>query len=235
MINYFTFNGKSSLDFGIYVTGRYPYNTAEKDYTTVSVPGRNGDLFIFNNYKNVALSYPAIIMPSEDYRQNTIDIRNWLMAKDGYLQLEDTYNPDEIRLATYSGSVSFETYLFKAGSTTLSFSCKPQRYLKTGQEPITITTSGSTITNPTEFEASPLIIVYGYGAFKINDTEVSISVSTYEHVDIDCEAMICYNKDVNLNNYLVIGDFPTLKPGDNTITFDSTITKMEITPRWWRI
>ncbi|MDO4378810.1 MAG: phage tail family protein [Erysipelotrichia bacterium] len=234
MKNYFKFNDISSLDMGVLPTGKGVFGSAEKDYKSFSVPGRNGDLLIFNRYKNVDVTYPAIVI-GNDYKKLASDLRAWLLAENGYLKLEDTYNPDEIRLAAYSGPIDLNTILLQAGSLNISFNCKPERYLKSGQQAVEITESGSTIVNPTSFEARPLLVIFGYGSFKINDVQTSISVSTYEHVNIDCDAMICYNGNVNLNQYLVIGDFPTLKAGENTIEFDSTITKIQITPRWWRV
>ena len=50
------------------------------------------------------------------------------------------------------------------GRTTIEFNCKPQRFLNIGDTAQTISTSGGTITNPTAFNAKPLITVYGSGA-----------------------------------------------------------------------
>lgn len=56
------FNGKSLADFGVHVNGTDVFNGPEKDVENVEVPGRNGDLHIFNGrYKNVELKYHAFI------------------------------------------------------------------------------------------------------------------------------------------------------------------------------
>ena len=76
-INSITFNGQNSLDYGLYVSGNQTFNSAEKDYSKVSVPGRSGDLLVFNNrYKNVSLNYNAILI--ENYEENAERVRAWL-------------------------------------------------------------------------------------------------------------------------------------------------------------
>lgn len=55
---------------------------------------------------------------------------------------------------------------------------------------------------------------------------------------IDCDLGECYKIEngtiIDLNRYIDLGsDLPKLAPGANEITFDNTITKLEIVPRWW--
>lgn len=127
-----TFNGKNSLEFSLYVSGDKTFNSPEKDYTKVSVPGRSGDLVISNNrYKNVNVVYAGIII--DDYSNNVEKIRDWLLSPNGYCRLEDTYHPDEFRLAYFSGPIDFDTLLLEAGSVSLTFDCKPQRFLKSAE------------------------------------------------------------------------------------------------------
>ena len=41
---------------------------------------------------------------------------------------------------------------------------------------------------------------------------------------------------VSVNDSLTIpAELPVLVPAANTITYDNTITKLEVVPRWWRI
>ena len=48
--------------------------------------------------------------------------------------------------------------------------------------------------------------------------------------------MDCYHGTENANDSVSIReiDFPTLRPGSNSITYSNTITELKITPRWWR-
>lgn len=62
----------------------------------------------------------------------------------------------------------------------------------------------------------------------------------YEYVVIDCDIGEAYAVDsdgyVSLNKWVNFGsDLPTLGPGQNKITFDNTVTSLQIKPRWWKV
>lgn len=57
---------------------------------------------------------------------------------------------------------------------------------------------------------------------------------------IDCEIGEAYKivngNPVSLNNVVTIGGkLPELSPGNNSVTYDGTITELKTTPRWWKI
>lgn len=93
------------------------------------------------------------------------------------------------------------------------------------------------LVNPTLFEARPLIRVYGYGTLTIGDMTVTVALSQYAYIDIDSEMMDCYHEDDNANGYVSFstGDFPTLPAGTTALSYTNTITKVEVTPHWWRL
>ena len=233
----FIYNGISSAEYGVLINGAKRYKTAERDFENVSVPGMNGDLTFDNGrFKNVTIEYTncGIVRNFEDSFREFVDgILSGSMT--GYKRLEDTYNSDEFRLAKLMGEVDPEMFISrKAGSFNLSFDCKPQRFLKNGENPVTLTSSGS-ITNPTHFKATPLIRVYGTGRLTIGAKTLEVFQNA-TYTDIDCDLMNCYCDDVNLNRYVSVtgNDFPVLEPGANIIQLTG-ISRILITPRWWRI
>ena len=239
MITYFTFAGKSSRDFKVYIGGQGTYNAPARVYTAYEVPGRSGDLFVDEKrYENIDVSYPAFIY--QDMRNNLESFRNFLLSQVGYQRLEDTYHPDEYRMAVYKDGLEVGIDpRHEFTSFELTFNCKPQRFLKSGDQVVTLTSSGS-IFNPTMFESKPIIRVYGDGQLGIGSNTITISPysgSAGRHIDIDCELMDCrygtinYNANVTMTGY----DFPTLKPGTNNFTLGNGITKIDITPRWWKL
>jgi len=57
---------------------------------------------------------------------------------------------------------------------------------------------------------------------------------------IDCAAGEAYREDdgiyTSLNSFIDLGsDLPVLDAGANEITFDSTITELIVTPKWWKL
>ena len=240
------FNGKSLADFGVHVSGGGTFNSPEKDYETVEIPGRNGNLHIFNErFKNVDLTYKAFIAGDgyisggkrNDFANLMRSFRAWMLHSNGYQKLEDTYHLDEYRKALFKGPIETEAILLQAGEFDLTFNCMPQRFLKSGDEIFTFTKSAS-LDNPTLFDAKSLVRVYGHGTLAINDRIIQIATNyPYSYLDIDCEIQDAYYGTTNCNKYitLVDGEFFKLEPGENTINLGSGITRIDVTPRWWTI
>lgn len=231
MRQWLTFNGKSSKDFGVYISGLNTYNAPERDVEVLSIPGKNGDLTIDNGrYKNITVSYPAFIY--DQFDQNIEGLRNYLLSQSGYKRLEDTYHPEEFRLGRFRGEFSAKVVdWLEAGEFDLEFDCYPQRFLKSGEQPLTFTAAGS-IHNE-YMPSKPLIRAYGTGSFTISGVSVQITTAN-EYTDIDCELMEAYKGSTNCNGNIVLtnGTFPVLNQGDNSVGI-SGLTRIEITPRWW--
>ena len=177
--------------------------------------------------------YPAFIYTN--FKVNVAGLRSFLLSRVGYKRLIDSYHPDEFRLGYYSSGLDAEmTSKLDAGQFDLTFNCKPQRFLVSGETPITFTGSG-TINNPTLFNAQPLIRVYGTGSITVNGVTITISEAD-GYTDIDCEIMEAYKGTV-LKNYAISldsTDFPVLSAGVNEITLNG-VTSAIITPRWWTL
>lgn len=230
MRQWLTFDGVSSKDFGVYINGNQTYNSPARSREVINVPGRNGALIIDNGrYENVDLAYHAFIY--RDFDVNVEGLRNFLLSRTAYKRLEDTYHPNEYRMGVYKGDFGVDVVEWlEAGEFDLVFDCKPQRFLKNGEDVVEYSANGH-ILNETEQIAKPLLRVYGTGQFAINGDYMTISAANV-YTDIDCELMDAYKGTTNCNGN-VSGTFPKLQPGDNSITLTGNITKIEITPRWW--
>lgn len=232
--NYLVFDGKSSRDYGVWISGGGTFNAPKRDVQTVSVPGRNGDLTFDNGrYSNISITYPAFI--SRQFNPRIDEFREFICSKVGYKRLEDTYHPDEFRMGMYAGGLTVSTSARNlAGTFNLTFNCKPQRWLKDGELPQTYAKNG-VIFNPTLYPARPLIRAYGTGTFSING--VSVQITTADgYTDIDCDSMDAYKGTTNCNGNIVLayGEFPQLNPGKNTIVLTG-LPSIVITPRWWKL
>ena len=244
MREHLTVDGKDLADFGVYISGDGTFSAPEKDYDWYDVPSRNGAVLGYERrLKNISVSYDCGIYTNFD--TNISDLRNYLLSRNGLVRISDTYHTGEYRMGIYAGSFdpTVERTL-DAGRFTLTFDCLPQRWLTTGETAITISGGGGTITNPTRFDAKPLVNVRGYGNLTINGTSIVIDNYGGTDLTIDCETMNCYNGTGTQTEYvafvknLIYGvDAPVLSPGSNTITNSSTstLTSVIITPRWWEV
>jgi phage-related protein len=134
---YIVFNGKKSSDFGVWASGSQIFETPAKRVERISVPGRNGDLVIEDgSFENVELTFKDCFIPN-NFAENFSNFKSFLNRQKGYQRLELSWLPDEYRLATFADSISPTIKNWDGrGKFDITFNCKPQRFLKSGEEPI---------------------------------------------------------------------------------------------------
>ena len=177
IIKKFKFDNVDSSTYGIGITGEAVYNSPERDVEMISIPGRNGEYALDRGrFNNIEITYPAGMGDSDQttFASRISGLRNALASKVGYKRLEDEYNPDEFRMAIYQRGLEVSpAHYSQAGEFDITFNCKPQRFLKSGETAVSVANNGS-INNPTLFESRPLLEVKGYGAISINDDSIAI-------------------------------------------------------------
>ena len=131
-----TFDGINSLDYGIYITGEAVYNAPERVVEMVEIPGRNGALAIDQGYfENIEVSYPCgcFAETQAEFAEKVSAFRNAIGSRYSYKRLTDEYNTDEYRLGLYKSGLEVSAVRYgTAGQFTITFDCKPQRFLLDG-------------------------------------------------------------------------------------------------------
>lgn len=231
MRNYVYFANKNLDEYNTFVTNAGVYSAPARNYDSIPVAGRNGNLLFENNkFENVEQSYPIIIL--NGFNENYAALKSFLLSQRGYCRLSDTFYPDEFYMATFKQFDSIKQSFLDGdmGSCILIFERKPQRYLKSGEKRLEMTAAGN-IKNPTKFTSLPLIRTYGSGTLTIGDVSIAIS-TTQNYLDIDCELQEVLQTGGNLEVTLTNGEFPSLESGINEISFTG-LSKIEIVPRWY--
>lgn len=171
------FGGVDSSDYGIYISGEAVYNAPQRAVEFVDVPGRNGAIAIDQGrFNNITVTYPSGTFgkTQEEFREAVSNFRNAIMSLRGYQKLEDTYHPEEYRIAVYvSGLEVSPTNYGHAGEFDITFECKPQRWLACGDYPIPVN-SGQFMDNPTPFESNPILLSSGYGMINFNGFSIGL-------------------------------------------------------------
>lgn len=136
---YFVYNGKNSLDFGIHVYDPQILNTPQKRREIIEVPGRNGDIIIEDgSYENVTVTFKNCFIIN-DFAENFKAFKDFMCSQKGYKRLEISWLPDEYRMAMFEGNVTPVIKDFDGfGKFDVTFNCKPQRFLKSGEIPVEI-------------------------------------------------------------------------------------------------
>lgn len=241
MRNGFVFGNKGTWDFDILVEHYPAQKGPARKRTTVSVLGRNGNLHIdegtFENYQQ---PYEIGFHGKKSTPEQSHEIKEWLMSSGTYLRLEDTYDPDYFRLATFGGPLDIENKLNKMGKCVVYFDCAPQSFLKTGQYPIAFKTPSS-LHNPTAEIAKPVITIRGSGSGTVTVGDVTVEVKQIQdQITLDCETQNAYRQvgdgaPENMNSCIYAPLFPELVPGVNAISWTGDITGVDIIPRWWTL
>lgn len=235
-MNYFIFNGIASDTYGVYIQSKSIYSSPKYDVSFISVPGRDGDLLSeLGRYPNATVVYKCFVAARtiEELSSKLVLIKNWLYKDSGtYHTLKDSYEPLFERKAVYTSKLDIADECRKLGTFTVTFSCKPFRYLITGLESLSLTASG-TLTNPYSFSSHPYMKIHGTG-----EATVSVNGNTWtfsriiEYIECDSELMNFFKGGVLMNSTVEGTGFPELRPGSNSISFTGDITQIEIIPRW---
>lgn len=232
------FDGEYASDHGIHVEEFPTYFWPEYENTHQKVRGLNGDVLVDpDRFENVKKTYKVSFYDDDIFYTATQKLSDWLhhSFNKGYVRLEDSYEPDSFMMAVYEETQEAEDVVGRAGKAEITFNCKPQRFLISGERKIDITASGQKIINPTNYPAKPLITFVGEGSLFINDVEIVV-FTNFNKMTIDTETFDATGKGgTNMNYYIAYEDPVFLKPGENVIKYTGTISKISIIPRWWKV
>ena len=241
-MSYFTYNGRSSEEFGLHIEKKDVFSAPEYDADFTSIPGRSGDLIVSNHrFANIKVAYTVFLKRRTIAELSDVlrAVKGWLYTEpDRYHEITDSYDTEHLRYGVISGSLDIEEQFNKLGSFRVTFNCKPFKYSFAGQQTVSADASELTITNPTAFESRPYMKIYGSGLIRLMVQPEGEGASLWtisevdECIEIDSELMNCF-KDTTLKNDTVTGDgFPMLKPGTTTIACAGNVQRIEVIPRW---
>lgn len=228
-----TWNEISSDSIGVTVERVPTRYIPTRKFNPISIAGRNGDVLITDeSFPNVTQRYEVYLSEdASDLPTLTTACSGWLCAPTGYARLEDSFDSTVYREAYLSEGFDVENMLNQFGRATIAFSCKPQKFLKTGETAVSIT-SGDTLTNSTAFDAKPLIYISTAQDGTIDIDGVSITCSAGEYY-IDCDSQNAYLDSTNMNTYISCSEFPVLAANSTCTITLTDIDTCTITPRWW--
>lgn len=234
----YNFVSSDDIDADIYIGSQGSFKAPRRVVSKTSIPGRNGDLIRDEGrFANILLTYNIVIM--DDVRRTAPLIYDWLLSPgSGYHRLDDMNYDWHFRMARVEGEIEFKTGPYnKTGVAQVTFDCKPQKYLYSGERPYSIDTA-TTLTNPTKYPSNPEIKVFGDGtcALMLNDQLITID-DVDEYVVLDSETMNAYKGTTNMNSKVHLGTngFPVFVPGENTIQPGTNVTEVQYKGRWWEL
>lgn len=221
MKDYIRINGISSQNINVWIDTPPIPPKAEKKTQTVVIPGREDVITSNGEYEDIPINVTAWVFernydPADLYQfvENAKTLRTSLHY--GFY-----YKVKKVMgiVPVYQGNGKY--------MLTLSFLCDPYKYSvdKTVHEE---TSKTFTITNDGTTYCKPIYTVYGSGTVKIKASDDANEITLYNVngvATVDCERLIAYDSDKHL--LTTSGIFPFLNVGDNEITIDGDVSKVE--------
>lgn len=243
----FIFNGISAAKMGLRIE-RYPrIPQPRKKLTAVSISGRSGSLHIWDgSYEDISIRYECWWKNQNanfSTARSAHEIAEWLYAAPVGARLEDTYDTQVFRTATFVGGQDIENILNRYGRVTIEFTCWPQAWLKSAERPQEFTTSGGFFNNPAPWPTKPLIRVIGSisGALTIGEQSLTIMFPDMETHElwIDCEEQeaweIVDGAEVPANAWISGADFIEVQPGRNDVSFPASFDSVTVWTRGYTL
>lgn len=233
----FYLDGVDARSVGIHIQEPLTFSEAVPIVEIETIQGKNGDLVYYaGSYENRS-GVASCFCLQKDVEKAISAASRFLMGKKGYRRLETSDDPDHYWMARVENSPQIAMRVRRLAPFEIGFDCKPQRFLKSGEEYLAIDVSGQTIENLYMFDALPLIKLTGTGSgtLKVNETVVEIK-SMDGLLFLDSDTQNAYNIiNANENRNIKALVFPVLRGGENVVEFSGGIKSVEIMPRWWEL
>lgn len=229
MNDWFEFNGLRCTAFGIHVSEQPPITLPSERVSFTDVPGRSGSLTTLEGdyvYEDLLLTATCFVKDME----RIDEIASYLKGS-GTVTFAN--RQDGFYYGRIVNQIPFEKILRgnPHRSFSVNFRCKPFFYLNDVQ-PITLTSSGTFITNPGSVPSEPVVTVTGSGEITLMVGMSIVELSDMNgSITLDSELQEAYHGSTSLNNRMS-GDFPVLLPGQNAVSWTGNVTRVEIQPNW---
>ena len=252
-------DGVSTDEIGIVLQDVPKLSAPVPRIEAVKIAGRNGDLHFWDgSYNNRTLRMLCYVYRDEFVKDAFGIIQKWAFPKNGVVQIDMDDDPTHYMVGVLENGAEVAARIDKLAPFELRFSVSPQRFLKSGQIPISfnLATSGGGATqrtfelfSPTSYDAKPILRFSvkngkegdGYlvsngsqGVFlrMRNGTSTNFEIDTQNNsISSDVE------NDVVLDYIAEDSNVFSLFGGQNNVslTGPDNVEKFEIVPRWWEL
>lgn len=242
MDGYFVFDGISTKEYGIKFKERLKRRTAEQNYKEIENEYMDGCRYKDYSYK----PYEIDIKMNYDRRKVNVDrLLEWLRpGKEGKLIIVsgEEYKADRYTEAKITSEITIEPTSRFFCDLQVRFKVQPffkkDYTLKYKSEKI----EEIRVYNSSSVEMKPKIRMNASGkvGLKINNEKIcELDFTSRRVLVLDTEELECRDENGNLANRSMLGEFPTLKRGENNIKFENIeegcmkSVEIELREKWW--
>lgn len=226
---WFKWNGVSSDTMGIMLQEMPQIIRPEERIEHVTIPGRAGEVTLTEG-NDIYNSYIQTIHMAISSAANVSAAEKWLRGS-GYVEF--CCQSGKKQQARVINSVEFTKHSRNSSwwEGDVQFYCYPLKE-DTTSTPVEVASSGTTVNNPGDVVSRPLITVTGSGNVTITIGGKTISItglSSGWKIDSDLQWVL---DGTTPKQGVYTGDFPVFNPGNNTVAWTGSITKLTIDGRW---
>lgn len=235
---WFKYKGISSTDMHLHIENDISFPSPETDVEFTEILGRDGDIAV-DNKRLKSVPFPIRVRiktpPGLSINEIATEISNWLKSDVGFYPLEFSGSPDYEYIAMCNQQFDIEETLKNYGKTVIMFRLQPFKRYKRAN--LMVVNNNDTLHNKHSRKSLPLIEVKGSGDINIKNNGVDWLKlrSVNESVTVDSELGQVYKGNrPQYDKVIDLGEnqFPVLNKGENKITWEGNVTKLEILPRW---
>ena len=246
MISYFEYKGKKSSDFGIRIYNDLEFITPTKDIEEVKVLGRDGVLLYDNERLEVVektINFDVRDIEKADNGSDgskifnrVLEISKWLSSK-AFINFKYSMYPGFTFKAAIHDTYNIKDTLRNLGRGSVRVKFQPYMYYNDGLKEIEVPNQTNLnnlgITSYPRIRVVPIkagetMEIYNNGKLwlKLQDLEFEIT--------LDSELMQAYDVSGNASGKIMINRplYPELYTGENWISYDSTLCKVYVMPRY---
>lgn len=234
---WFRFRGVKNTEMSVQMISMPTRPHPARKGELIDVPARDGKLFIDEyTYDRILVTLQCIAIDN----QNIDQISAWLSGN-GDLVFGDEPERAYKAMITKEYSRSNKIPRLRGQEFTLTFDCDPFRYEANPTSPILISSSGTSVNNPGTIESMPLIKIIGSGSGTLmigGSTMLFDGLSSGKALYVDCDAKIVYTGENTPTSPMILatqhatGEWITIEPGQQFVSFTGGISQVTITPRW---
>lgn len=231
MLDRFYFNRKKCFsDLKVLVKSAINFPLSNEEVEEIIVEGRNGTLTINKGtYLDKRITVDIAVLATTDFWDRLEQVEEWLTnIEDNRLIFAD--RPSKAYRVKRVIKNNMEQNLMLYGSANIEFVCEP--FLTEIDEQIIDITNLSNYYYIGNVEGEPFIKIYGSGNIQLTINNENVTIKNIsDYVILDSKYMVCKNSDGSNKSLDMLGDYPLLIPGNNTISKVGNITNIEMLPR----
>jgi len=193
---------------------------------TITIPGRSGSLTVSEDAYDTYTKTCECLLKTTDFLPA---IAPWLKGNGDVIFSNERQFRQE---ALIRNKIDLNK-AFKMGFRRflLQFECQPFKY-EINPKPITIT-APTTLKGNGNYYSEPIIRVNGAGNITITINGKSFNLYTIaDYVIVNTKIILAYRTLTQLMNNQMSGDFPTLLPKENVISWTGNVSSLIIEPNW---